>query len=91
MRTVDPAQTLKLRGCVKHVRDLVSASYLHQRARLDSREAVQHVRYQRLERLECVVVRDQDDDGQRQSTKILLVLEVLIGGQEYIEVVGGDT
>ena len=36
-------------------------------------------------------VGDEDDDGQRQCTKILLVLEVLIGGQEYIEVVGGDT
>ena len=43
-----------------------------------------------MERLNAVLG-DQDDDGQRQCTKILLVLEVLIGGQEYIEVVGGDT
>ena len=42
----------KVHGRARHVRYLVSASDLHQCARLDSREAVQHVRDQRLERLE---------------------------------------
>jgi hypothetical protein len=42
-----------------------------------------------LERLKSVAVRNQHDDRNGQGEEVLLVLEVLVGRQEHVELLGG--
>jgi len=48
-----------------------------------------NVGHQRLKRLESVARGDQHDDRHRQRLQVLLEVDVLIGGQQRVEVGGG--
>ena len=52
--------------------------------------AASRLRNQRTKRFETTIPGDEHDDSDRQLRKVLLVLEVLIAGDQYVEVGGGS-
>jgi len=52
---------------------------------------LKQAREQRTKLLNAIAVCNQDNDGDRQGRKVLLVLQVLIGGQDRVEQCSGST
>ena len=53
-------------------------------------EAIQHFGHQLSKRLERIVAFNQDNDSQRKCAEVLLILEILIGCEKYVELDGGS-
>ena len=54
-------------------------------ARSNGWKDLKHARYEREEVFELIARRNEHDDAKRQSAQILLILKILVGGQEYVE------
>lgn len=61
---------------------------MNQLARTQSPEGLKESWYQRAERFDPVRRRDKNDDGNWQGIEVLLMLQILIGGQKRVKFAG---
>lgn len=54
-------------------------------SRFDPRQKVAHARHQWPEHVDVVAVRDEDDDGNREFGRVLLVFHVAVDRQQHVE------
>lgn len=64
-------------------------TYANENFGLESLKNPENIRNERLKRFDTVVVGHKDDDRHRQRLQVLLELDVLVSGQQRVELGGG--